>query len=41
MAEDLKVPKGTVKSRLSRALTRLRAALPADFQLASGGTVNG
>jgi len=41
MAEALKVPKGTVKSRLSRALTRLRAALPADFQLASGGTVNG
>jgi RNA polymerase sigma factor (sigma-70 family) len=41
MAEALKVPKGTVKSRLSRALSRLRAALPADFQLASGGTVNG
>lgn len=41
MAEALKVPKGTVKSRLSRALTRLRAALPADFQFASGGTVNG
>jgi RNA polymerase sigma factor (sigma-70 family) len=41
MAEALKVPKGTVKSRLSRALTRLRAALPADFQLASGGQVDG
>ena len=41
MAEALKVPKGTVKSRLSRALTRLRAALPADFQLASGGSVDG
>jgi RNA polymerase sigma-70 factor (ECF subfamily) len=41
MAEALKVPKGTVKSRLSRALTRLRAALPADFQLAPGGTING
>jgi RNA polymerase sigma factor (sigma-70 family) len=41
MAEVLKVPKGTVKSRLSRALTRLRAALPADFQLASGGQVDG
>jgi RNA polymerase sigma-70 factor (ECF subfamily) len=41
MAEALKVPKGTVKSRLSRALTRLRDALPADFQLPSGGPVNG
>jgi RNA polymerase sigma-70 factor (ECF subfamily) len=41
MAEALKIPKGTVKSRLSRALTRLRAALPADLQLPSGGTVNG
>ena len=41
MAEALKVPKGTVKSRLSRALARLRTALPADFQLPSGGTVNG
>ena len=41
MAEALKVPKGTVKSRLSRALTRLRAALPADFQLASGGQIDG
>jgi RNA polymerase sigma factor (sigma-70 family) len=41
MAEALKIPKGTVKSRLSRALTRLRDALPADFQLSSRGTVNG
>ena len=41
MAEALKVPKGTVKSRLSRALGRLRDALPADFQLQSGGPVNG
>jgi RNA polymerase sigma-70 factor, ECF subfamily len=41
MAEALKVPKGTVKSRLSRALARLRDALPADFQLTSGGSVNG
>jgi RNA polymerase sigma-70 factor (ECF subfamily) len=41
MAEALKVPKGTVKSRLSRALARLRAALPADFQIPSGGPVNG
>ena len=41
MAEALKVPKGTVKSRLSRALTRLRAALPADFQLSSEGSVDG
>jgi len=41
MAEALKVPKGTVKSRLSRALARLRDALPADFNLPSGGTVNG
>ena len=39
MAVALKCPKGTVKSRLSRALTRLRAALPADFRiaLAAGG----
>ena len=41
MAEALKIPKGTVKSRLSRALARLRDALPADFNLSSGGTVNG
>lgn len=41
MAEALKVPKGTVKSRLSRALSRLRAALPADFRLPSGGSLNG
>jgi len=41
MAEALMVPKGTVKSRLSRALGRLRAALPADFQLPSGGAASG
>jgi RNA polymerase sigma factor (sigma-70 family) len=41
MSEALKVPKGTVKSRLSRALGRLRAALPTDFELASGGRVDG
>jgi RNA polymerase sigma factor (sigma-70 family) len=41
MAEALKVPRGTVKSRLSRALARLRAALPSDFRLASGGSVDG
>src|SRR5205807_7041854 len=33
MAEALKCPKGTVKSRLSRALGRLRDALPADVRL--------
>ena len=33
MAEALKCPKGTVKSRLSRALGRLRAVLPADLRL--------
>lgn len=41
MAEALKVKRGTVKSRLSRALARLRVALPTDFQLLPGGTVNG
>ncbi len=41
MAEALKVPKGTVKSRLSRALARLRDALPADLRLPSGGTASG
>lgn len=35
MAEALDCPRGTVKSRLSRALGRLRAALPADLRLAS------
>ncbi len=35
MAEALKCPKGTVKSRLSRALGRLRAALPADIRMPS------
>ena len=33
MAEALKCPKGTVKSRLSRALGRLRAVLLADLRL--------
>ena len=39
MAEALACPRGTVKSRLSRALGRLRAALPADLRLskATGG----
>jgi RNA polymerase sigma factor (sigma-70 family) len=42
MAEALNCPKGTVKSRLSRALARLRAALPADLRLPSGaGEING
>ena len=42
MAEVLNCPKGTVKSRLSRALVRLRAALPADLRLPSGaGEING
>jgi len=35
MAEALNVPRGTVKSRLSRALSRLRAALPADIRMPS------
>jgi RNA polymerase sigma factor (sigma-70 family) len=33
MAEALDCPRGTVKSRLSRALTRLRAVLPADLNV--------
>jgi len=39
MADALNVPRGTVKSRLSRALSRLRAALPADIRMpsAAGG----
>jgi len=42
MAEALKCPKGTVKSRLSRALGRLRAVLPADLRLpAAAGESNG
>jgi RNA polymerase sigma factor (sigma-70 family) len=35
MADALSCPKGTVKSRLSRALSRLRAALPPDLALPS------
>ena len=35
MADALNVPKGTVKSRLSRALGRLRSALPADIRMPS------
>jgi RNA polymerase sigma-70 factor (ECF subfamily) len=38
MATALNCPRGTVKSRLSRALGRLRAALPADFAV---GEANG
>ena len=42
MAEALKCPKGTVKSRLSRALGRLRAVLPADLRLpAAAGESDG
>jgi RNA polymerase sigma-70 factor, ECF subfamily len=42
MAEALKCPKGTVKSRLSRALGRLRAILPADLRLpAAAGETDG
>jgi RNA polymerase sigma-70 factor, ECF subfamily len=42
MAQALDCPRGTVKSRLSRALARLRAALPADFQITSAaGEGNG
>ena len=42
MAEALKCPKGTVKSRLSRALGRLRAALPADMRMpATAGETDG
>jgi RNA polymerase sigma-70 factor, ECF subfamily len=35
MAQALDCPRGTVKSRLSRALRRLREALPADLRLPS------
>jgi len=35
MAEALNCPRGTVKSRLSRALARLRAALPSDIRMPS------
>ena len=40
MAEALHCPRGTVKSRLSRALARLRAALPDDLPIpsAAGGS---
>jgi len=41
MAEALHCPKGTVKSRLSRALARLRAALPAEVHLAMGAPSDG
>jgi len=42
MAEALKCPRGTVKSRLSRALGRLRAVLPADLRLpAAAGESDG
>jgi RNA polymerase sigma factor (sigma-70 family) len=42
MAEALNCPKGTVKSRLSRALARLRAALPDDLRIPSAaGELNG
>jgi len=42
MAEALHCPKGTVKSRLSRALGRLRAALPSDLPIPSAaGGANG
>ena len=36
MAEVLNCPRGTVKSRLSRALGRLRAVLPADLRVPAG-----
>lgn len=42
MAEALDCPRGTVKSRLSRALARLRAALPADIRMpVAGGETDG
>jgi RNA polymerase sigma factor (sigma-70 family) len=42
MATALNCPRGTVKSRLSRALARLRAALPDDIRLPStAGESNG
>ena len=42
MAVALNCPRGTVKSRLSRALARLRVALPDDIRLpSSAGNVDG
>ena len=41
MAEALHCPRGTVKSRLSRALARLRAVLPTDLRPSSSEGING
>jgi len=41
MAEALHCPRGTVKSRLSRALARLRALLPTDLRPSSSEGING
>ncbi|MEM9464879.1 MAG: sigma-70 family RNA polymerase sigma factor [Actinomycetota bacterium] len=40
IADTLGVARGTVKSRLSRAMGRLRAAIPTDQQTTDGGSID-